>query len=162
MSKKSEHVKTWRRNNKIRMVQSMGGCCQLCGYNKSFSALEFHHLNPEEKEIGLGSIRGNPQGWEKIVVELRKCMLVCSNCHKEIHEGISKIPEFFAKFDESYCNYKELKPKKEKVKKERFRKVDWNNVDLLELKKTYSNVKIAEMLNVSETAVRKRLKLLLV
>ena len=159
MSKKSEHVKTWRRNNKIRMVQSMGGCCQVCGYNKSFSALEFHHLDPNEKEIGLSSIRGNPQGWSKIIIELRKCILVCSNCHKEIHDGTTEIPESFSKFDESYSNYKELKPKKQKEKKGRFRKVDWSKVDLTELKKTYSNVKIAEMLNVSETAIRKRLKL---
>lgn len=154
----SSAVKLWRKNTKQRMVDSMGGCCQICGYNKTTNALEFHHLDPSEKEMGFGAIRGNIVGWNKIIIELRKCILLCSNCHKEIHEGITKIPSSFSIFDESFANYKELKPKKQYTKKERISKVDWSNIDLLELKKTKSNVQIAKMLGISETAVRKRLK----
>lgn len=44
---------------------------------------EFHHLNPLEKEFKLGS--GNTMSWQDYKKELEKCILVCSNCHKEIH-----------------------------------------------------------------------------
>lgn len=46
-------------------------------------ALEFHHENPEEKEFKLGS--GNTMSWKEYKTEAQKCILVCSNCHKEIH-----------------------------------------------------------------------------
>ena len=135
MSKGSESVKLWRKNTKKRMIQSMGNCCQICSYNKCDNALEFHHLNPKEKEMGLGAIRGNIVGWNKIIIELRKCILLCAD-------------------------YKELKPKKQIIKKGRFYKVQWEDIDLLELKKQYTNVQIASSLGVSETAVRKRLKVI--
>lgn len=160
MSKGSESVKLWRKNTKKRMIQSMGSCCQICSYNKCDNALEFHHLNPKEKEMGLGAIRGNIVGWNKIIIELKKCILLCANCHREVHEGVSFIPESFCVFDESFADYKELKPKKQKIKKGRFYKVKWEDVDLLELKKQYTNVQIASSLGVSETAVRKRLKVI--
>jgi len=158
MSKNSESVKTWRKNSKVRMVESMGGCCQICGYNKSHNALEFHHINPNEKEMGLGGVRGNIVKWERIASELRKCILLCSNCHREIHDGTTLLPNIFAKFDEKYLNYKDLIEKEPKIKKGRFRKVEWGEINLLELKEKYSNVQIGNMLNVSETAVRKQLK----
>jgi len=160
MSQKSEAVKNWRRNTKERMVSSMGGCCQICGYNKTNKALEFHHLDPKEKEMGFGAVRGNIVSWNKIATELRKCILLCSNCHKEVHEGLTEIPKDFSKFDESFFDYKSLKPKKETIKKVKVTKVDWSKVDLLNLKKNFSNVQIGKQLGVSETAIRKRLKLI--
>jgi len=48
--------------------------------------LEFHHLNPEEKEINFGS--NTNLGWGAVKEELKKCILVCANCHREIHYGI--------------------------------------------------------------------------
>lgn len=106
MSKSSEAVKRWRKNTKERMVKSMGGCCQVCGYNKTTNALEFHHINPEEKEMGFGDTRANNVKWSLLVEELKKCILLCSNCHKEVHEGVTQLPEVFAKFDEAYTEYK--------------------------------------------------------
>ena len=158
MSKSSEGVKNWRRNSKIRMVESMGGCCQICGYNKSLNALEFHHIDPKEKEMGLGGIRGNIVKWEKIASELRKCILLCSNCHREVHDEVTSIPDNYSKFDEQYLNYKSLNMKDPKIKKGRFRKVNWENINLLDLKEQYSNIQIGNILGVSETAVRKQLK----
>ena len=106
MSRVSENVKSWRKRTKDRMVQSMGGCCQICGYNKTHKALEFHHIDPNQKEMGFGETRANNVSWAKLITELRKCVLLCSNCHKEVHEGITTLPENYKRFDESFVNYK--------------------------------------------------------
>lgn len=71
---------------KQKAVVYKGGKCVKCGYEKCNQALEFHHINPIEKDF---SIAGNYNiSWERIKCELDKCILVCSNCHKEIHAGI--------------------------------------------------------------------------
>jgi len=74
---------------KKRAVEYKGGCCEKCGYKKYIGALEFHHLNPNEKDFQLGGIK-LLELTEAIKEELDKCILVCSNCHKEIHGGIIK------------------------------------------------------------------------
>lgn len=79
-----KHQKTLlRRSMKIQAVKLLGGKCSVCGYNKCIDALEFHHKDPKQKEFRLGS--GNTMSWKEYKKELEKCILVCSNCHKEIH-----------------------------------------------------------------------------
>ena len=79
-----KHQKTILRNNmKKQAVKLLGGKCCICGYNKCIDALEFHHKDPSIKEFKLGS--GNTMSWKEYKAEALKCMLVCSNCHKEIH-----------------------------------------------------------------------------
>ena len=85
MSNKSEYVKEWRKNTKQKVLVCMGKECQICNYNKCPEALEFHHLDPNKKEFGLGSIMATPVSWEKIVLEMMKCILLCANCHMEEH-----------------------------------------------------------------------------
>ena len=79
-----EAVQRRRSKVKVMSVEYMGGRCELCGYSKYIGALEFHHLNPDEKEFNI-SHDGKTRSWEKIKVELDKCMLLCANCHREIH-----------------------------------------------------------------------------
>ena len=82
-----KHQKTILRNNmKKQAVKIVGGKCSICGYNKCIDALEFHHKNPNEKEFKIGS--GNTMSWKEYKNEVSKCMLVCSNCHKEIHSKL--------------------------------------------------------------------------
>lgn len=76
---------------KTLAVEYLGSKCAICGYNKCLAALEFHHKNSEEKDFGL-SCRGLTRSWERIKKELEKCVLVCSNCHKEIHSGLVQLP----------------------------------------------------------------------
>ena len=78
----SESVDNRRRKLKHEIVKYKGGKCEICGYNKCEAALEFHHLNPDEKEFQLS---GNTYSLEKMKKEVDKCILVCSNCHREIH-----------------------------------------------------------------------------
>jgi len=77
-------VDRFRREQKRKAVEYLGGKCECCGYDKCLDALEFHHRDPNAKDFGISS-SGITYKWERLRVELDKCMLVCSNCHKEIH-----------------------------------------------------------------------------
>lgn len=82
-----------RRKLKLMSVEYKGGKCLICGYNRCLAALEFHHTDPSEKDFGI-SARGFSRSWERIKKELDKCICVCSNCHKEIHEGLISLEDF--------------------------------------------------------------------
>jgi hypothetical protein len=64
--------------------------CSICGYDKCMSALEFHHVNPSEKSFAISKAHSG-YSLNEILEELEKCVLVCANCHKEIHAGIVSI-----------------------------------------------------------------------
>lgn len=64
-----------------------GNKCKYCNYDKCIEALEFHHIDPNEKDFSI-SDRDIKLDWEEIKKELDKCVLVCSNCHREIHAGL--------------------------------------------------------------------------
>lgn len=68
---------------KERAIDHMGGKCQKCGYDRCPEALDFHHLDPREKDFTISS----RLGWEAVVEELKKCVLLCANCHREAHAG---------------------------------------------------------------------------
>ncbi len=72
-------------------IEYKGGKCVICGYKKCVGALTLHHRNPKEKDFGL-SVRGLTRSWEKIRKELDKCVLLCSNCHAEVHGNITQLP----------------------------------------------------------------------
>lgn len=88
--KNKYYVDKRRKNLKQESIAYKGGSCQCCGYNRSHWALEFHHLDPKEKDFHL-SKGGHTRSWDKIKEELNKCILVCSNCHAEIHAGVRLI-----------------------------------------------------------------------
>ena len=82
-----------KRRKKIRemAINYKGAKCELCGYNKALSALEFHHLNTSEKDFGI-SDKGYTRSWKKVRQEIDKCILICANCHRELHEDIKQLP----------------------------------------------------------------------
>ena len=79
-----------RRKNKIELIEYKGGKCECCGYNKCNSALEFHHLNPKTKSFTISG-SGFTYALDKLKKEVDNCILICANCHREIHEGLIKI-----------------------------------------------------------------------
>ena len=97
----------WRNRTKARLVEAFGSKCGICGYDRCHNALHFHHLNPSEKKFGISS---RIRIWDDIVIEVRKCIMVCSNCHVEIHQGITEIPSDIKRFSESYAGNKEYIP----------------------------------------------------
>lgn len=82
---KKEIKKSYYRKVKEKLIEYKGGRCQICGYNKCTSALEFHHLDPSQKDF---TISGNSRSFETLKPEVNKCILVCANCHREIHAGL--------------------------------------------------------------------------
>jgi len=75
--------------NKVKILkEEYGGKCSVCGYNRCLDALEFHHLDPSVKEFHLGEKRG--LSIDRLRTELDKCILVCRNCHTEIHFNMKK------------------------------------------------------------------------
>lgn len=78
------------RDNKLKQVEYMGGRCQKCGYDKCMDALEFHHLDPAVKEEQPSRLKQvtDEARWKK---ELDKCILLCSNCHRETHSELRGV-----------------------------------------------------------------------
>lgn len=58
--------------------------CSKCGYNKHPSALDFHHKN--DKKDGIARMVNSSLSLSAIQEEMSKCVLLCSNCHREEHE----------------------------------------------------------------------------
>jgi 5-methylcytosine-specific restriction endonuclease McrA len=79
-----------RRKVKLMAVESLGGKCTICGYNKYIGALELHHAIGV-KDFSVGE-KGYTRSWEKIRLEIKKCVLLCANCHREVGAGITKLP----------------------------------------------------------------------
>lgn len=99
MSKSSEYVKKWRKKVKEIILTCMGGECQICSYRRCPTALELHHVNPDEKDFSFGYIMSSCRSWQIIYDELAKCILLCANCHREIHAGLAELPTEYVKFD---------------------------------------------------------------
>lgn len=170
----SIRVKEWRNRTKERIIQAMGGKCQCCGYDKCNAALDLHHVDSSDKEFSFGDIRANPKTWIAITDELRKCILICANCHREVHNSSRVIPTDYAKFDESFVLYRKQEPsfcpicKKQKIKVNGFcskecaskhrEKIDWSKVDLHDLLKVKKMklTEIGRLIGVTDNSVKKR------
>lgn len=67
----------------------LGGKCCICGYNKCFDALHFHHKDETLKKFTISDAIFNRHKTKlsdyEIIEEIKKCMLVCANCHHELH-----------------------------------------------------------------------------
>lgn len=58
--------------------------CEICGESHP-SCIDFHHKDPTKKEIGISRSVWRGWKWERILTEISKCQVLCSNCHKKIH-----------------------------------------------------------------------------
>jgi predicted HNH restriction endonuclease len=72
-------------------VAYKGGKCQQCGYDRCLNALDFHHRDPAQKDFAISQY-GHSRSWERVRKELDKCVIVCANCHREIHAGM-QLPQ---------------------------------------------------------------------
>lgn len=79
-----------QRGVKQKAVDYLGGKCSVCNYDKYIGALEFHHIDPLQKDFTIADLKLS--SFERIKFELDKCLLVCANCHREIHGGKIVLP----------------------------------------------------------------------
>jgi hypothetical protein len=75
----------WAIARKLKLIELAGGACANCGYNKNISAFHFHHLDPSKKRYRLDSQAISNRSWQSILDEFEKCILLCGNCHFELH-----------------------------------------------------------------------------
>lgn len=81
-----------RRNLRfMRRVKAKG--CMICGYNRCSEAIDFHHLRDKEMSLSRAAYR-NRWSIKKLKEEIRKCIRLCANCHRELHAGLIALPDF--------------------------------------------------------------------
>lgn len=82
-SRNYERVKSHRQKVKEKAISYKGNHCEKCGYDKCSWAFDFHHLDKNKKDFTLSSCL--TLSWDKIKKELDKCIMICANCHRELH-----------------------------------------------------------------------------
>lgn len=65
--------------NKIKLSKG----CKQCGYKKNPAALHFHHCDSNTKLFNIGQSK-SVKGLQQIKKEIKKCDILCANCHAEI------------------------------------------------------------------------------
>jgi hypothetical protein len=107
-------VLAWRRRAKLRLIEAFGGGCGICGYNRCAANMAFHHLDPSQKGVGFGSAQS--RSWAKVIHEVRKCVMLCHNCHGEYHAGLITDLSACPRFDETCATYS-TRPTKGKTRR---------------------------------------------
>lgn len=81
----------------IWLKQQRGSKCQICGYDRCWRSLDFHHVDPDKKRFCISNYTRrypfNLENRDIVLEELKNVVLVCSNCHREIHDGLIKLKE---------------------------------------------------------------------
>src|SRR6478736_4703250 len=78
------YQKRLQQDRKREIVLAAGGKCMVCGYNKNYAALEFHHRDPKTKTISIDAYHLRTE-YSKCKEEVNKCDLLYANCHRELH-----------------------------------------------------------------------------
>jgi protein-arginine kinase activator protein McsA len=82
MASKSTEI---RKKNWEKVFVFYGGRrCMICGYESDHPIYDLHHHDQEGKEVNVSKIMHH--SFSKIEKELKKSILVCSNCHRTIHD----------------------------------------------------------------------------
>lgn len=178
-SMNKDYKKTWRQKCRMYLAAAFGAKCTICGYDKTITALDYHHVDPASKDKILSVAMRNGSSWNKIVEEAKKCACVCCRCHREIHAGITELPENYTRFNEEYCEIYVLKTKEfdqcpicgqEKLKSYKFcsqqcshqnqMRFSISKEELYDLVivQQKSFVELGKMLGVTDNAVKKRCK----
>jgi hypothetical protein len=87
---RAESVVRRRRRVRDLLIEEAGGTCAICGFDKHPAALQFHHLDRDEKSFTLRD--GDTRALERMREEAAKCMLLCANCHAQVEAGAADLP----------------------------------------------------------------------
>jgi len=81
------HKKRYKQNNfKWYLNYKRKLFCEQCGETES-CCLEFHHIDPDKKENDIGNMAFNGNSIKTMLAEIKKCKVLCSNCHKKLHNN---------------------------------------------------------------------------
>jgi len=70
---------------KAKLVELLGGCCSHCGYDRNFATLQFHHVDTSKKRFTIDLRKCANAKWADLLEESKNCILLCANCHNELH-----------------------------------------------------------------------------
>lgn len=91
LENKEKQLNKFKKQNKERanFILSLkeNKCCQKCNYNKCSASLDFHHLDPKQKDFNISGFK-RTRGFKDLDLiynEIEKCIILCSNCHREFH-----------------------------------------------------------------------------
>jgi hypothetical protein len=100
IEEKRAFQRSWEKKNSKKRVKAKAGRRQtlrerLSEYKSKLkcsrcpethpACLEFHHRDPKEKDFQLGDMVRLGYGWETILTEIKKCEVLCANCHRKEH-----------------------------------------------------------------------------
>ena len=92
--KVKQSYRNYRNKNRKKSIRDFksaaGGKCYVCGYNRCLTSLVFHHKNPSTKVGSVGEMIYT-HGKKFVAEEVKKCVLLCANCHGEVHENLFKL-----------------------------------------------------------------------
>lgn len=157
---------------KLYLIGVMGGCCSTCGYNKNLAALCFHHTT--NKEFRLDSRRLSNGRLSDILVEATSCVLLCANCHAEIHHphltSVDMLPPLLSEIERTPLTEKPrcvdcgcvISSRAVRCNGCQHKKLEWiewpSTAALQQMLADSSFVAVGKKLGVSDNAVRHRLK----
>ena len=96
-----QKVIAFRQRIKIALVEANGHKCAYCGLVDNPILYDFHHLNPKEKEFGLSN-NSTTHSKATYAEEAKKCVMLCSNCHRRIENGLISVEDLnIVPFDEN-------------------------------------------------------------
>lgn len=178
MNKNIEYVNRRQKRVKEALIKAHGEKCNICKYNRCNRALEFHHIDPSTKDFTI-SKNSKISSFNRLLEESKKCILVCSNCHREIEDGLydseylkSKklfdnnnivIPDYTPKAKLYFCKKCNTPINKASINCKKCRlvksKIIWPTKNELEkMVWELPTTSIAKTLGVSDKAVEKRCK----
>jgi len=82
----TEGMKEGARKRKRAAVEQFGGTCYRCGGEFNSAVFDFHHKDPSTKETAIAVLlQSLALEHPKVQMELEKCIMLCSNCHRTVH-----------------------------------------------------------------------------
>lgn len=94
------NVQRHRRALQTKAITHAGGRCRICGYNRCGEALHFHHIDPTTKSFAISMACAKTRSWKTVRDEVEKCVLLCGNCHAEVHAGLVQLEEHLVRTKE--------------------------------------------------------------
>lgn len=81
----NNYMKQKYREKQVAVQELKSQCaCAKCGDKRGY-VLDYHHINPDEKENGIARMVSNNYTLDKVFTEIEKCIVLCANCHREFH-----------------------------------------------------------------------------
>lgn len=97
-NKEKYRIKQQERRKDIReLIESLKKSCVVCGETEK-SCIDFHHINPEEKDFAIAAVTQRKWSNRRIIKEVEKCVCLCANHHRILHYYNFTVDEIIEKY----------------------------------------------------------------